>query len=716
MEVYYLDPSTNTQGCLRLSTSVGFHSKPTDNPANAFYRPRLASVCDYQCTVLKDGLTCGAADGGYGETQVQNDDGFFDEYADMIFDGQPVRLLRGPHDGSYADFTVIISGVQCAPLFQWDKVSIKVRDYTELFDKTISPTLYLGNNVGGVGFEGTPEDLINQTKPTSWGYCKNVPAACISSSWMIFQVHDASVEEIVVVRIDGLAQTRNTTLGNNGDFATPQELVTAATDAGAALEGKFITCHAAGMFAIYGGQSSGVTADVKGDNTNGYAQTVGAILYNVIKTRTCTPFRNLLLYNDDKTNGAWQTTGTVELSTTLPPIDGMTVTRLEGGSVSQELSLKTEMYCYSDFFKSDGCETFEMKIVSAASEDDYVSASFSLSDGTRLTVSSAGTAVGPQYSATGFITQAEIFAETDGWYRAFVAGQPAESFTGLKVRITPLTGTGLLVGGGALEVSASPHKYPGKTLDAPIVGYDPDISMMPAMNKELFDALDTAFPYPVGLYTASGDTSTIGDVMGAIADSFLASWFWDRSGVVGCGYFNPVTLPTATPVVVFDESNIIQGSLNQTMAFDNSDGTPAYRVTVRGNQNFSTVDKANVASSLWESDPMLVMWLQEQYREFRAESFATLAKHPLACALSFDTCITYQSDCVTEAKRRLAIYGGGLRRFAFTTTIPYSEKLTTWSIVRIVHPRFKLSAGRNFFVTSISESHSAGTAAIEVLG
>ncbi len=726
LEVSYLDPATDQVGCIRVSSGVGFHTLPGDTPPNTYYSPHLATTCDYICSIFSDGLSGGAADGGYGEAKIANDDGDYDEYIGMYFDGQPVRLLRGPSGGSYSDFTVLLTGIQAAPLFTWQNVVIKVRDYTQFFDKPISNRVYMGNNIGNVGYEGTPDDLINQTKPTCWGRCLNVTPAAVSTENLIFQVHDGPIEEVEKVFIDGVVQSKGS------DYATP-DLLAASTVA----EYTFNTCLSHGMFSIYGGVSSGVTAHVKGDKTGGtYVCTAGALLYRIATTRVNTSFWNLSLHNNDRTNAAWTKIGATAANGTYdstPPVTDMVLQRIACDtstgehSCSQTLSELTGMYCYADYFKPDGCTKIKLVIFDPTNAANYVSAVFDIVNGVVSGITSSGTATGPQYEATGFITDANIIADKDGFFRCWVAGQPAESFTSVAYKVVLLndagsasfagtTDLGILVGGAQLENYSSPHKYVGPTTTDPVEGHDPDLSNAPIVDRAPFDALDVLVPYEIGYYTSVGDTATLGDVMSAIADSVGMWWGFDRFGHMVAGIYDPTVLPAAAPIATFDVSNIIMGTLEQAAAFDSNDSTPAYRVSVSGNHNWTTVDKADVASSLWESDPDWVLWLGKESRDIRAEDLPTLTKHPLGCALSFPTYITSFVDCVTEAKRRLKIYSGDLRRFAFMTKLDYAQSVTIGSIVRLQHKRFGLSAGRNFYVVSVSETHTTGMVQLGVLG
>jgi len=245
MEMTYYDATSLVPVTLYYSSGQqGYTTLPTDAPANQFYEPRLKVPLNYQCSTFKDGLKGGSADGGYGVAELLNLDGFFDQFLTQNWDGHPVRLLYGDDAGPYANFNVLLTGVMCQPEFTWRMMNLKVRDYTEFFDKPISQFNYLGNNVAGVGIEGTPTDLMGKSKPMAFGACPNVTPSWVSQSGLIYQVHNGPIKAVDAVYSNGISLPLDTSIGTGGDCANLAALQAATPGAG-----KYITCLAIGCFA-----------------------------------------------------------------------------------------------------------------------------------------------------------------------------------------------------------------------------------------------------------------------------------------------------------------------------------------------------------------------------------------------------------------------------------------------------------------------------------
>lgn len=708
MEATFYDLQAFQERMLRVSSGdQGYCTLPSDDPSNAWYEPRLKIPADYQCRIFKDGLTGGAGEGGFGVVQLLNPDGFFDPYLDYAWDGRQVRILYGESRGPYSGFSVVMTGTMCQPECTWSYMQIKLRDYTELFDKALSQFVYLGNNVEGAGFEGSPDDLMGKTKPLAFGKCLNVTPAWVSAENMILQVHNGPVKGIDAVYSNG------TSLPFAQDYATKEELAAATVP-----DGGYSTCLASGMFKITGGAQTDITADVRGCNLGGvYVSKIPDIIKRIIESYIPRPRTNWIKFSEDLLQSAWAiSAGIMESSDTLPPVAGMKVFRYSGtGTVTQTLSMGTSMLAYSKFFKADGCRRVRLVINNHENAANSVLAEFDLTTGIIGTILATGTAVGPQYSNTGYITDAGLLVYPGGWFRLWVAGQPDSTFSAIDCTWSLPDGGAVFCTGAQLEKYSSPAIYTGPTQEDPVTGYDPTI--LPQVDEASFAALSASgsVPYDVGYFVAAGDTATASSVMSALCDSGGVWWSANRSGAIVVGQFHKPT-GLETPVATYTATEILQGTMERQAPFDSKDGTQAFRVIMSAVRNWTKQEKSNIASALWLDDPVRVAWLNKEWREVWVEDLTTLHNHPLSCQLQFTSYIADQTAAILEARRRLAIYQQRLDRYVFSVKLAFALAVNIGDIVRIALPRWNLAMGANFMVVGITETHESGQVSLEVLG
>lgn len=738
MEITVLNPASQEKSVLRFSSGGGgYTTEPTDDPANTWYEPRIKVPLNWQAKVFSDGLTAGGDDGGYGTAQLKNEDGFFDDFMGYCFDGQQVRLLYGWNNKPYSTFNVILTGVMCQPEFLWNYCNIKIRDYSKYFDKALSQSVYLGNNVAGVGVEGTNDDLMGKTKPLAFGRCFNVTPANVSVSNMLYQVHNGPIKAVDVVYTDGVALALDTANGGDGsgtgDFATIDSLTAASI-----TEGTFQTCLAKGIFKIAGSVSSGITADVRGCALGGeYVNTVAGILRRIVESYIRRKRTNLCPYSETFSDSGWVGTGmTKGAAAPTAPRAGMGTMRFVETTAtgthgfSRVLSLATGMYSESIFVLPDANRKLvRVRLSNPANAANNCLADIDLGSGAVLIKEANGTAVGPQYESTGFITDAGVYAEEDGWFRVWVAGQPDETFTALKMEVVLLSGTtssyaesytgngvaGICVAGAQVEAYSSPSLYTGPTDASPASGYDPETG--PTINEASFTALEAlgAANYEVGYYINPGDTSTAADAMGALAASAGVWWAFNRAGEMIVGQLARAS-SSAIPAATFTAREIMQDSFDRSAPYDSQDGVQAYRVALQAVKNWTTQQKNAVAESMWTENPTRVDWLGKEFREVRAEDLTTLANHPLACEIQATSYITNHTDALAEAKRLLAYYQDRLDRFSFKVPMSEAASLVIGDVVAIRYARFGLDSGKNFVLVGITETHELGTATLEVLG
>lgn len=204
----------------------------------------------------------------FGSIEFANGDGRLDAVVDAYaIDGRQVRVLWGPEMGAYSSFQIIAD----LTAVSWDAdetvVRLIVRDNSYVLEEPFQTTLYSGAG----GAEGTAE-LAGKPKPKCYGRARNVPAVQVTPASLVYQVHDGAISAIDAVYDRGLALTFN-----GVDHATYAALIGASIAAG-----NYATAKAVGMFRLGSSPAGLIAADVRGDATTGYADTLDHIAFRLL--------------------------------------------------------------------------------------------------------------------------------------------------------------------------------------------------------------------------------------------------------------------------------------------------------------------------------------------------------------------------------------------------------------------------------------------------
>lgn len=207
----------------------------------------------------------------FGQIEIANGDGALDPILQSYaVDGRRVRVLFGPKGGAYRDFAVIADVLGTG----WEGDSLRVRlglrDQSYSLDLPLQTDLYAGSG----GAEGTAE-LEGKPKPLLFGRCRNVTPVLLDPTNLIYQVHDGVIEAIDGVFDRGAAITDST-----DDAASYAALVSLSVSSG-----EFATCKAQGLFKLGGLPDGLITADVRGDATPDYQNTLDQITLRLLRDR-----------------------------------------------------------------------------------------------------------------------------------------------------------------------------------------------------------------------------------------------------------------------------------------------------------------------------------------------------------------------------------------------------------------------------------------------
>lgn len=189
---------------LRYATGQGLVTQPTETPANTYYDPRIWQPADVKRDLFDSGTLQGRGRMAFGDLVLLNPDGALDPLLTYGFSGREVIIRRGDSASAYpGGFQTVLVGTMEQPEVQGQRMVIKIRDAQLRTDQPLQATKYLGDNALPAGLEGV-EDLKGKPKPVCLGSVKNVPAVCVNTAKLIYQVHAGTIEPYPVVYDSGI--------------------------------------------------------------------------------------------------------------------------------------------------------------------------------------------------------------------------------------------------------------------------------------------------------------------------------------------------------------------------------------------------------------------------------------------------------------------------------------------------------------------------------
>jgi hypothetical protein len=253
---------------LYVATTAGFATKPSDSLPNQPFRGVLQSY-SFARSILQHDI--GQFTTGTGSLVIANDDAHYDFLPqNYAIDGRPINLRVGraddPYDASFPFARLTATGWN----IDTGNVSIDLVDYSYKLEVPMQPNVY-----GGSGGADGGADLAGKRKPMVFGAAREVPAVLLVPSLLIYQVNDGSIQAVTSVHDRGVALSAGS---NYADYA--------ALAAASITAGQYGTCLALGLFKLGSAPSGTVTADVAGDNSDGYVVTTADIVRWALRRRT----------------------------------------------------------------------------------------------------------------------------------------------------------------------------------------------------------------------------------------------------------------------------------------------------------------------------------------------------------------------------------------------------------------------------------------------
>lgn len=195
----------------------GHVTGPAETPADTVFLSRVKQAAVMKRTLFAEGTTRGRASVNYGDLELRNDDGKLDALITYNFDGQGIRIRRGPVRGAYpSDFATDLEGTMQGIEIGTEMIVVKIRDRRSEMEKPLQPTKFAGSGLGTL--EGVAGDLKGKPKPVCYGKVFNIAPPCVETAKLIWQVAD-SAASITAVRDRGVA------LVSGGTYATIADLL-----------------------------------------------------------------------------------------------------------------------------------------------------------------------------------------------------------------------------------------------------------------------------------------------------------------------------------------------------------------------------------------------------------------------------------------------------------------------------------------------------------
>lgn len=186
--------STGTTITLRYSTN-----KSITTSGNT-YTAKIVQPAFMGQSISIDNVIGGAISSSLGELLLTNTKRDLDYLKDYIFEGKTLTIYS--YNTSTLVLTTILTQTIEQASFEWDKVSVRLQNKSDLLDKPLQTKKYLGNNVLPDGVEGV-SDLLDKYKPLLFGRVANITPTLVNTDKLIFQISSEPVQQVVSVMSNG---------------------------------------------------------------------------------------------------------------------------------------------------------------------------------------------------------------------------------------------------------------------------------------------------------------------------------------------------------------------------------------------------------------------------------------------------------------------------------------------------------------------------------
>jgi hypothetical protein len=170
-----------------------------------FYAPRIKSIP--QINKQKDPLSYGLIAFQGGNIELDNTDGYFDDFVENDIFGQPVRILIGFDDLDYAQYRKVFTGYIEDFTVTRTSFSITAQDKRKSLSREL-PT----NRFTVADYSDLNEDSVDKPKPLAWGAVRGAPCVCLDEdgapanySFMFLDTTNHPANALTAAYVDGEA-------------------------------------------------------------------------------------------------------------------------------------------------------------------------------------------------------------------------------------------------------------------------------------------------------------------------------------------------------------------------------------------------------------------------------------------------------------------------------------------------------------------------------
>jgi len=231
-----------------------------------------------------------------------------------------------------------------------------------------------------------------------------------------------------------------------------------------------------------------------------------------------------------------------------------------------------------------------------------------------------------------------------------------------------------------------------------------------------FTTLDSIIADNIGIVLSDGQTTS--SVLTDICSSIGVWWGFDANNKFRLYYFGFSATPLMTLQTLSGTSPYGITSFEISNASVNGKAVPAKEVIVNYDKNWTVQDKANLAGIMTVKYPDRVNWLGEEYRKVNAVNSTTLTNYPESQVFEYTTLLNGSIAATAEANRVKDLLS--VKRFTISATARLStsdlKSLYIGATIKVTIPRYDLSEGVNFIITSMEVDYYNSTVNLTLWG
>ena len=245
---------------LRYCSGRGFITRPTENPDNTAYQPKILQPALVRRDLPIPGVATTATRLSYGELTLTNADGALDLLTGYDFSGRTITIRSGEDTAAYpGGFTTQLVAVVDAIRVGMKEVTVKIKSPRVNWEQPIATATYGGtNDLNGNGVDGD-SSLAGTAKPIVLGTAYPVAPVLVNAPHHIYQYNVPAVlyppgvidpvfhyTGAVTVSDGGLLLVPGTTYATYAEMAAETEAQVALWPAGV----DYRLCPTGGLFRL----------------------------------------------------------------------------------------------------------------------------------------------------------------------------------------------------------------------------------------------------------------------------------------------------------------------------------------------------------------------------------------------------------------------------------------------------------------------------------